>query len=134
MFDTDSRIYLAGPMSGYPEHNFPAFNEAARVLRERGHSVFNPAENVEGRTGEPRSFYMRLDIPALLACDAVVLLPGWRNSRGANLEVWMALDLDMPIHEFLRIDGEVLLERVTHLEPFGLPFQRFDAPEGEPRA
>lgn len=117
-----AQIYLAGPMSEYPQHNFPAFNEAAGVLRERGHTVFNPAENVNGQTGKPRAFYMRLDIPALLACDAIVLLPGWRQSRGANLEVWLAIDLNMPVYQYIQIDGEVILERLANLEPFELPF------------
>lgn len=39
------RIYIAGPMSGLPEFNYPAFNRAAAVLRAQGHHVENPAEN-----------------------------------------------------------------------------------------
>lgn len=39
------RIYLAGPMSGYPNFNFAAFDFAARKLRDLGFGVFSPAEN-----------------------------------------------------------------------------------------
>ncbi len=39
------RIYLAGPMTGLPDYNFPAFMKAAAYLRSQGAIVFNPAEN-----------------------------------------------------------------------------------------
>ena len=37
------RIYVAGPMSGLPAFNFPAFHEAAADLRACGFDVVNPA-------------------------------------------------------------------------------------------
>ena len=39
------KLYLAGPMRGYPEDNYPHFNEMAAELRKLGYAVFNPAEN-----------------------------------------------------------------------------------------
>lgn len=38
------RIYIAGPMTGFPDHNAPAFFEAKKRLREQGHFVINPIE------------------------------------------------------------------------------------------
>ena len=117
-------------MSGIPEHNVPLFNRIAGLLRERGHEVFNPAENDDGGEKRTRAFYMRLDIPALLASHAIVLLPGWQTSRGASLEVWIAVDLDMPVYRYDIRDGEIILERVEAPTMDRLPFQR----EGAPRS
>ena len=38
------RIYCSGAMTGVPDHNRPAFDKAAKRLREQGHFVINPAE------------------------------------------------------------------------------------------
>lgn len=119
---TARRLYLAGPMSGHADHNFPLFNRIARLLREQGHYVFNPAENKDGGVRRPRSYYMRLDIPALMDCDGVVVLPGWEQSRGASLEVWIAIDLDLPIYQISVEVGNVMLERLAGLQPRTLPF------------
>lgn len=89
-------IYLCGPMTGLPDFNRLAFNEAAQALRESGYDVFNPVEN-----GVPPSAdwatHMRADITALLQCRAVATLPGWTGSKGATLEVHIARQLSMPV-------------------------------------
>ena len=41
---TNVRVYLSGPMKGYPDSNFPAFHATAAALRARGLEVVNPAE------------------------------------------------------------------------------------------
>jgi hypothetical protein len=123
MADLPQKLYLAGPMSGYAEHNFPLFNRVAAELRERGHEVFNPAENKDGGLRKPRSFYMWLDIPALMVSEAVVILPGWEKSRGASLEVWLAIDLDIPVYHCTTETDGVILERASGLELNVLPFE-----------
>ena len=60
------RIYIAGPMTGHSEHNFPAFHEAANRLEVAGLEAVNPADNFGGRTDLPRESYLRADL-ALLA-------------------------------------------------------------------
>lgn len=77
------RIYIAGPMSGQPDFNYPAFHAAAAKLRALGFEVENPAENPEQPSWE---HYMRLGVRQLASCDAVALLPGWERSRGASEE------------------------------------------------
>ena len=88
------RVYLAGPMTGLPELNHPAFHTAATLLRARGIDVVNPAELV-AQQGTAWTDCMRRDIPELCTCEAIVLLPGWQKSRGAKLERTIAAGLDM---------------------------------------
>ena len=79
------RVYIAGPMTGYAELNFPAFCIEAAALRAAGLEVVNPAEiNVDPSAGW--SACMRADIAQLVTCDRIHLLPGWSRSKGASLE------------------------------------------------
>lgn len=90
------RIYIAGPMTGLPELNFPAFHAEAAKLRAAGFDVVNPAEiNADPSMGWVEC--MRRDIAELVTCDAIRLLPGWANSRGAKVEAGLALDLELTV-------------------------------------
>lgn len=88
------RLYIAGPMTGVPEKNFPAFASAAKWLRARGHDVVSPAE-LTLEDGHPWAYYMRRDIAALVTCDGIALLPGAAESKGARLELHIALELGL---------------------------------------
>ena len=114
------KIYLAGPMRGIPEFNFPAFHAAAAKLRYDGHDVFNPAEKDNERHGKDISkgnttgceniaaiehgFNLReaLHIDLTFICreaDGIALLPGWRNSKGATAEHATAVALGLQVIE-----------------------------------
>lgn len=88
--------YIAGPMSGLPEFNYPAFNVVAMMLRAAGVEVRNPAEHNHG-TDKPYDFYLRHGLRMLLECDEIIMLRGWENSRGACLEHTVAQALGMRI-------------------------------------
>lgn len=79
-----AKVYIAGPMTGYPELNYPAFASAAERLRTNGFEVVSPAE-LNPLTETYRNA-MRKDICALIECDHIVMLQGWQASKGATLE------------------------------------------------
>ena len=89
------RIYISGPMTGYPDLNFPAFFAEAERLRALGYEVVNPAElNPPGASWQD---CMRKDIEELVKCDAIILLDGWDQSKGARLEKHIAHKLNLKI-------------------------------------
>lgn len=91
------RIYIAGPMTGLPEFNFPAFHAAAKRIRLAGLEPVNPATNFKGRTDLPRQDYIRADVKLLIDCDAIAMLNGWEHSKGAKLEYLLARELTLPV-------------------------------------
>jgi hypothetical protein len=91
------RLYIAGPMSGLPQFNYPAFFRAAAALADAGIDSINPAR-AEGREGcKSWLDYMRLSLVDIAACDGIALLDGWQDSRGAALEAHIARSLDLPV-------------------------------------
>jgi hypothetical protein len=93
-----SKIYIAGPMSGYPNNNYPLFNVAAALLRSYGFTVVNPAEY--GAPSGGRVHYVDLireDLRLMLDCHAVATLDHWWESAGARNEVTVAGMLKMPV-------------------------------------
>lgn len=91
------RLYVAGPMSGYPENNYPAFHDATDRLRDAGFAVVNPAEY--GDPAGVRVHYvdlLRADLKEMLTCQGVALMDYWWESVGARNEVQVAGLLKMP--------------------------------------
>lgn len=105
---TASRLYIAGPMTGIAEFNFPAFDDAATRYRAAGHEVISPAEHdrengldVTGLTGDLTELEGKFDLAETLlwdlaqvaTVDAVVLLEGWERSSGVRAELALAAAL-----------------------------------------
>jgi hypothetical protein len=140
------KLYIAGPMTGLPEHNFPAFNEMAKALRGKGHEVINPAELDAGETmTHSWDYYLRRDIKKLMDCEGIVLLLGWEKSKGALLEKANAVGLGMPMYTYdyiwdtdsmelvpVPIKAESVLEEAQRLvggdrgKAYGHPYHDFE--------
>ena len=97
---SNQSVYVAGPMTGIPEFNYPAFNSAALMLAGRGYEVLNPvtAES-ENDTGAPQTWewYMRRALRMVSEADGIALLDGWEASRGATLEVHVGRALGLTV-------------------------------------
>lgn len=102
------KVYIAGPMRGYEQYNFPAFDDAERQWRRMGNTPISPAtldrihEGSDGNGAfedDDMRRVTRRDLMATLDADAVAVLPGWQRSRGALLEVMLARSVGMPIYD-----------------------------------
>jgi hypothetical protein len=120
-----TKVYIAGPMTGYPKWNFPAFFEAEAQLEKLGYEVVNPAHNdgatvqealeSAGPVDRPNNLwsdYMKRDLPHVMNVDMVCLLPGWQKSKGASLEVTVAKAIGLPL---MVLKDSKLIPRVTLL-------------------
>ena len=101
-FDYGLTYYLAGPMSGYKEYNYPAFEANVTALRNEGvrvespHTIPWPAEELPDE--ELWQHMMRNALRMLLGCTGIILMRGWTESRGAILEYNVAVSLKMPAY------------------------------------
>lgn len=94
-----TRVYIAGPMTGRPDNNVPAFDEAARDLRSIDLQPVSPADiarrmgidPIARATPQQYASFMRADLAELVTCQAIAMLPGWQHSRGASFERQAAL-------------------------------------------
>jgi len=91
-------IYLAGPMSGFVDYNYAAFEKSAAELEDMGWAVHNPATSYNGSTRLPYHLYMTTAINLLLLADAIALMDGWQDSKGATMEALVAQRLDLPFY------------------------------------
>lgn len=90
------KLYIAGPMTGLPDFNYPAFFKAAADLEAAGYEVENPAANQPEGTASWLAF-MRMSLVQISRVDGIALLPGWSDSKGARLEEHIGTALGLPV-------------------------------------
>lgn len=112
---TEGKIYVAGPMRGIKYFNFPSFDMAKRKLTIEGWEVVSPADldrevgfDVKslpedydwrdlGSIGFDLSKAVDRDVDAIKKCQAIYMLDGWENSKGATAEKalaeWLGLEV-----------------------------------------
>jgi hypothetical protein len=129
--------YIAGPMSGIPQFNYPAFIEAATTLRGYGMTIVSPAEldsqlmhdiamasktgtlaEMEKLSGETWGDVLARDVKLVAdKVDGICVLPGWQKSRGARLECFVGLLTNKQFAEyydggFMRIPARFIRDAI----------------------
>ena len=104
------RIYLSGPMTGIePREYRRRFHEAEAILRRHGYGCINPCRvwacrfhwiyrAMEWALGKRLAYAAVLCYDLLLLitrADGIAMLPGWRASRGAQIENYVARHFPM---------------------------------------
>ena len=86
------KIYISGPITGVVGY-MKVFNEAEEILTEKGHTVVNPARvNADLPEGTTHEEYMKMSFVMSDMCEMMMVLPGWRESKGCNMEIQYALE------------------------------------------
>jgi len=95
-------IYLAGPISLNGtlkeieiKENIKIFKTFTQILRNKNYTVLDPTEIKKQKTWED---YMIITIPMVCEANALLMLPKWELSRGANLELFIATSLNKKIY------------------------------------
>lgn len=111
------RIYIAGPMRGIEEFNFPEFLRTETYLRmrygDKVEAVFCPATRdieagfrYEGLTGNENLSDLGFDLREALGADVkwicehathIYMLKGWASSKGATAERALGLALGLKV-------------------------------------
>ncbi len=104
------RIYLSGGMSGIPRSEYRRkFREAEKIMRKHGYRVINPCNvwacrwpwiyrAMEWAMGKRLAYAVVLCYDLLLLmtrADGIAMLPGWEQSRGAQIENYVARHFPM---------------------------------------
>ena len=97
------RIYIAGPMTGIEDLNRAEFEAAWLELRKKGlgdSGIVVPPWVADSEVWDQSTRISLIAIKLidkLIDCDAIYMLRGWENSKGARAEhavaVWIGLKI-----------------------------------------
>jgi hypothetical protein len=111
-------------MRNYPELNKKMFTLVAHLLRTKGFTVWSPSEHesyLELSFGQ----CMTADLNAVInECRKIALLPGWRDSLGANMEAFSAFACGKEAVEIVPNEDKTDFDLVPLiLSQYCLPYQ-----------
>ena len=93
------RVYIAGKVTGLPWQEVEdKFRSAAGIVRHHGAVAIVPIHYCKLEWSWHQC--MRVCLPLLLSCDRIMLLPDWKQSRGAKIEFLVALAAGIPILKY----------------------------------
>lgn len=90
------KVYIAGKVTGLPyDEAYTHFEKVEIRLRRLGFDVVNPTRIVLKSTEWVNA--MRICIKELMSCDAIYMLKGYEDSRGARTELIVASLIGLPV-------------------------------------
>lgn len=89
------KVYISGAITGVDNYE-ELFKNAEDELKAKGYDVVNPV-TIEQNHDNTWNSFMRVDLKAMLDCDAIYMLSNYKTSRGANIELNLAKELDFEV-------------------------------------
>jgi hypothetical protein len=96
-------VYISGAITGKIDY-LKTFNEAEKELKEMGHIPINPCCVPLGLNWQT---YMIIDLAMVEASDAILMLNGWQDSKGAKQELERAIQENKKIYRY-DTSGEIV--------------------------
>jgi hypothetical protein len=97
-------VYISGPYSADSHNKIWENINAARAVAAKywklGYAVICPHQNtlfMDGIVPNSHDVFLNGDLKMIESCDAVIMLPGWKESAGASKERDFALKLNKRI-------------------------------------
>jgi len=96
-------IYIAGPYRGNVDENISKARLIAIEVWESGNTALCPHLNTyhfEQDCNVDDEVYLTRDLDILSRCDAILMIPSWKDSTGAKRELSFALDNNIPVYYY----------------------------------
>ena len=94
-----TRIYISGKITGTDDY-IERFKVAESRLIEQGYETVNPAQMLSLLpTSTTHKEYMVVSYALMDICDAIYMMNGWRDSKGAVMEYDYATEKGLIIME-----------------------------------
>jgi hypothetical protein len=101
-------VYISGKMTGLePEIDKKNFQKAKEFLQNAGYDCVNPIDL--NNSGVAWIDAMKVDITELMQCNAIAMLPNWKESKEATIEHYIAFNLGLKVFYLIEISGNLIL-------------------------
>ena len=99
------KCYISGKITGATEAELDEFYNVEAALKIAGMIPVNPIRETEISDGLLWNDYMRHDIILLMDCQKIFMLDNWQKSKGAQLEKYIADQLDIEEYKIEDVDN-----------------------------
>lgn len=116
IMDLELTYYFSAPMSGYEEYNYPYFERVVTHLRSSGIKIVSPhevkppvfPELLDISEKELWKWYLEKDLVLMIQnTQGIILGKGWPESRGARVELEIAMTLGRPVFYYEETEDRI---------------------------